>query len=139
MKFLHPSTTPKVVAMSLARQLIPRVLIADSFFARMRGWYGYQRSFNTRRGIDAVLLTATSSVHTIGMSFRLDLLWLDPELRCIAVSRGVRPWRARWCRGASHVLELPSNSHNRLLHKACQPGRKLRLVEKPVFNPGKEA
>ncbi|MGN6187280.1 MAG: DUF192 domain-containing protein [Conexibacter sp.] len=49
----------------------------------------------------------TSSVHTCGMRFALDLVWLDREGSVVRVDRGVRPWRVRGCRGAFHVVELP--------------------------------
>ena len=46
------------------------------------------------------------SVHTVGMRFALDLVWLDSERSVVRVDRAVRPWRVRSCRGARSVLEL---------------------------------
>jgi uncharacterized membrane protein (UPF0127 family) len=46
------------------------------------------------------------SVHTFGMRFPLDLVWLDSDRRVVRVDRAVPPWRVRWCRRARSVLEL---------------------------------
>jgi uncharacterized protein len=56
----------------------------------------------------ALLLPRTRSVHTLGMRFALDLVWLDRDGRVVRTDRGVRPWRARACRTAWQVVELPS-------------------------------
>ena len=58
----------------------------------------------------ALLLPRTRSVHTLGMRFALDLVWLDRDGRVVRVDRGVRPWRVRSCRGARAVMELPSSA-----------------------------
>lgn len=54
----------------------------------------------------ALLLPRTRSVHTCGMRFVLDLVWLDGEGRVVRTDRGVRPWRLRSCRAAAQVVEL---------------------------------
>jgi uncharacterized protein len=46
------------------------------------------------------------SVHTFGMRFPLDLVWLDGDRRVVRVDRAVPPWRVRSCRRARSVLEL---------------------------------
>jgi uncharacterized protein len=52
------------------------------------------------------------SVHTAGMRFPLDLVWLDRERRVVRVDRAVPPWRVRTCRQARSVLELDSRFSN---------------------------
>jgi uncharacterized protein len=52
------------------------------------------------------------SVHTFGMRFRLDLVWLDADRHIVRVDRGVPPWRVRSCRQARSVLELDSRFSN---------------------------
>ena len=52
------------------------------------------------------------SVHTFGMRFALDLVWLDEERCVVRVDRGVPPWRVRSCRQACSVLELDSRFSN---------------------------
>jgi uncharacterized protein len=52
------------------------------------------------------------SVHTFGMRFALDLVWLDGERRVVRIDRAVPPWRVRSCRQARSVLELDSRFSN---------------------------
>jgi uncharacterized protein len=55
-----------------------------------------------------LLLPRCRSVHTFGMRFALDLLFLDPDGRVIELRRAVPPGRVMRCPGAMAVLELPS-------------------------------
>ncbi|MFL5818552.1 MAG: DUF192 domain-containing protein [Conexibacter sp.] len=55
-----------------------------------------------------LLLPRTRSIHTFGMRFAVDLVWLDGEEQVVRVDRDVHPWRVRSCRGARAVVELPS-------------------------------
>jgi uncharacterized membrane protein (UPF0127 family) len=48
------------------------------------------------------------SVHTFGMRYPLDLLWLDAAGEVVRIDRGVRPRRVRICRRARSVVERPS-------------------------------
>ena len=52
------------------------------------------------------------SVHTFGMRFALDLVWLDGERRVVRIDRAVPPWRVRSCRQARSVLEADSRFSN---------------------------
>jgi hypothetical protein len=45
------------------------------------------------------------AVHTIGMRFALDLIWLRRDGEVIRVDRDVRPWRMRVCPQAGSVIE----------------------------------
>ena len=74
--------------------------MADSFLRRLVGLAG-------RRSGHALLIPRCRSVHTFGMRFALDLVWLR-DGRPVRVDLGVKPWRVRSCREADSVLELPS-------------------------------
>lgn len=54
-----------------------------------------------------LLIPHCSSVHTFGMRFALDLVFLDGNGRPCSVRRAVPPRRLAWDRRASAVLELP--------------------------------
>jgi hypothetical protein len=56
----------------------------------------------------ALLIPRCSCIHTFGMRFALDLVWLDAQGRLLAVDRGVRPGRIVARRGARAVLEAPA-------------------------------
>lgn len=53
----------------------------------------------------ALHIPGTFSVHTFGMRFALDLIWLAKDGTVTRVDRDVRPGRMTFCRGASSVVE----------------------------------
>jgi uncharacterized membrane protein (UPF0127 family) len=55
-----------------------------------------------------LLIPRCRSVHTFGMRFRLDLVFLDADDRVVELRRAVPPGRLIRCPGAMAVLELPS-------------------------------
>jgi uncharacterized membrane protein (UPF0127 family) len=61
----------------------------------------------------ALLLPRCRSIHTFGMRFSLDLVWLDTRDRVLAIERGVRPGRIRTRRGAAAVIEAPAGQGDR--------------------------
>jgi uncharacterized membrane protein (UPF0127 family) len=94
--------------------------VAISFRTRLRGLAWRERA-DAGPGL---LIPRCSSVHTFGMRFELDLFFLDPEGRVIAVRRRVPPRRVAWKRGACAVLEIPSlprgeSSARPALESAC--------------------
>lgn len=52
----------------------------------------------------------TRSIHTFGMRFSLDLLWLDSRGRILRLDHNVAPHRLRTCWRATGVVELPAGS-----------------------------
>jgi uncharacterized protein len=53
-----------------------------------------------------LLLPRTRAVHTFGMRFELDLVWVDRARRAVRVDRAVSPGRLAACRRADAVIEL---------------------------------
>jgi uncharacterized membrane protein (UPF0127 family) len=84
------------------------VVIAASPLARLLGLAGL-RALAPRV---ALLLPRCRSVHTFGMRFALDLVWLDATGRVVRVDRGVPPRRVRRCRRATSVVELGAARHD---------------------------
>jgi uncharacterized membrane protein (UPF0127 family) len=80
------------------------VRCAHTPLARLRGLAGL-RALPPHA---ALLLPRTRSIHTLGMRFALDLIWLDGAGRVVRIDRGVRPGRLRACRAARSVVELPA-------------------------------
>jgi uncharacterized protein len=79
------------------------VRVADTIRARLLGLAGLRG-----RPPCGLLLPRTRSVHTFGMRFALDLVWLDARGRTVRVDRAVPPCRLRTCAAASAVVELPT-------------------------------
>jgi len=55
-----------------------------------------------------LLIPRCSSIHTFGMRFALDIVFLDDEGRTLREVRGVARSRVVSCRGADTVLEMPT-------------------------------
>ena len=53
----------------------------------------------------ALHIPQTPSVHTFGMRFALDLIWLDATGSVVRVDRDVAPRRMRFCRSGRSVIE----------------------------------
>jgi len=80
--------------------------LARDPLARLLGLAGL-RALPPHAGL---LLPRTRSVHTFGMRFALDLVWLDADGTVVRVDHAVPPGRVRGCRGARAVVELPSRA-----------------------------
>jgi uncharacterized membrane protein (UPF0127 family) len=54
----------------------------------------------------ALLFTDCRSVHTFGMRFPIDLVFLDCWGWPVGIRRAVKPWRVVACRRAAAIVEL---------------------------------
>jgi uncharacterized protein len=82
------------------------VPVAAGLRARLLGLAGLELEIAG----SGLLIPRCSSVHTFGMRFALDLLFLDSARRPLAVRRAVPPRRLAGHRGADAVLELPAQA-----------------------------
>src|SRR5215213_268553 len=56
---------------------------------------------------EGLMLIPGGSVHTFGMRFAIDLIFLDGQFKVLKIAPRVRPWRAAIApRGTRYVLEL---------------------------------
>lgn len=79
-----------------------RILRAATYGTRLRGLLGAS-GLPRRHGL---LLQGTSSIHTLGMRFAIDLIWLGRDGSVLRVDEHVAPGRSRRCRGAAGVIEI---------------------------------
>lgn len=80
------------------------VPVARGFRSRLLGLSWLRRE----RAGAGLLIPRCSSVHTFGMRFPLDLVFLDADGCPLATCRRVPPRRLVWHGGAAAVLEIPS-------------------------------
>jgi uncharacterized membrane protein (UPF0127 family) len=94
----------RLVALPRRRVLGHEVRVATGFRARLLGlaWLDQDRAGA------GLLIPRCASVHTFGMRFELDLVFLDSAGAPLAVRSNLPPRRFAWCAGAAAVLELPS-------------------------------
>lgn len=84
-----------------------RARVADSVIGRLVGLLG-RRSLD---GDGGLWIIPSSGIHTVGMLFTIDVVFLDRDLRVVALSELVRPFsitRLSW--QAESVLELPAHT-----------------------------
>jgi uncharacterized protein len=73
---------------------------------------------------EGLWIVPCESVHTFGMQFPIDLVYLDCDKRVKKVRNGVPPWRISACLSAHSVLELPSGS---ICRTGTKPGDMLEF------------
>jgi uncharacterized protein len=84
---------------------------ADTFRSRLLGLAGLD-SIPPGLGL---LLPRCRSIHTFGMRFALDLIWLDGDGELVAVVPAVQPWRVETCGHAASVVETRAGQAARFL------------------------
>jgi uncharacterized membrane protein (UPF0127 family) len=84
--------------------------VARSGWSRLRGL-----ALRRQPPDEPLLVPRCRSVHTFGMRFALDLVWLARGGRVVRVDRGVRPWRVRSCGEAIEVLELAAGRADEMM------------------------
>ncbi len=87
-------------------QLASSVEVAASGGKRSKGLLG-------RKGLapgEALWIVPCEAVHTFGMQFALDLVYLDRRHRIRKIRRNVPPWRLSACLSAHSVVELAAGS-----------------------------
>jgi uncharacterized protein len=81
------------------------IAVADTTCSRVVGLLGKR---GLRRG-GGLLIVPSQGVHTIGMMFTIDVVFLDADLRVLSVRSRLRPFRlSRVIWKARSVLELPN-------------------------------
>ena len=86
--------------------LATALAVADTHWTRLRGLLGLGAD-DFRNG-SGLWIVPCHGVHTLGMGFPIDVVYLDRTLSVIDVQAEVQPWRlAPVRRHAASVLELP--------------------------------
>jgi uncharacterized protein len=82
---------------------------ADGFGTRLRGLA------LRRTAPEPLYFPRCRSVHTIGMRFALDLIWVTADGATVRIDRAVAPWRTRSCREAFGVIECEAGQADAVL------------------------
>ena len=98
-----------------------RCRVAATMWSRMQGLLG---SGGLAEG-EGLWIRPCNSVHTLFMGFPIDVVFLDRDLRCIAIRHEMRPWRLSQIHFRAHsVLELPAGTCARA---GLKPGESLAV------------
>jgi uncharacterized membrane protein (UPF0127 family) len=117
-----PGTNRKKVVNQTRNVLIAeRVRSADGFLRRLKGLLG-TRALHPG---DGLWIAPCDSVHTLGMRYPLDVLFVDEHGIVVGCCPGLRPFRfSPRYRRSSGVLELPAGTLSRT---GTEPGDQLRF------------
>lgn len=110
-----------VVNVTRNTELGDRIRIAQTSLSRMFGLLG-RNHISPGEGL---LIHPSQGVHTIGMRFPIDVVFLDLHLHVIRLCRSMQPFRVttiRW--KARSVLELPDGT---IARTSTQLGDELRI------------
>ena len=84
--------------------LVDVVWRAERWWSRLRGLLGRRPLCgNASQGL---LITPCGSIHTCGMRYRIDAVFLDRAGQVLSCHEAIPPFRFRMQRGAHSVLEL---------------------------------
>jgi uncharacterized protein len=104
-------------------RLAARVRVADTFFSRLIGLLG-SRSLKEGEGL---WIKPCNGVHTVGMWFPIDVVFLDARNKVIKTRAGLAPFRiSRGGRETKSVLELAAGTIER---SHTEPGDQIHFVE----------
>jgi uncharacterized protein len=97
------------------------VTVADTTFTRMKGLIGRMKL----RFDDGIWLVPSSGIHTMGVMFPLDLIYLDENLKVVHAIEyfptfSISPLRTK----SASVLELPTHT---IYSSQTQPGDQLLI------------
>lgn len=100
------NTRLQVINLTRRTQLAKSVEVADNGPVRAKGLLG-------RKGLapgEGMWIVPCESVHTFGMQFTIDLVYLDRKHRIKKVKSCVPPWRLSACLSAHSIIELPAGT-----------------------------
>lgn len=112
----------RIYALPGERLLLDHVMRATTTLERMRGLLSRPR---LGRG-EGMLLAPCSSVHTFGMQYPIDVVFLTGGWQVRRVVPSLKPLRVAWSFGAAMVLELASGAAAAL---GLAPGHELSWRE----------
>lgn len=105
-----PASATRACAYNRTRQayLATDLEVADTHWSRLRGLMGTDAAnFPAGKGL---WIVPCRGVHTLGMRFAIDVVYLNGDRVIVHIEENLRPWRMAAVRlNASTVLELPSS------------------------------
>jgi len=100
------STRGRALNRTREKDLATAMAVADTHWTRLRGLLG-RTTENFGNG-DGLWIVPCRGVHTLGMAFPIDVVYLDRMMNVVHVQSELQPWRFAPIRTqATSVLELP--------------------------------
>lgn len=93
----------KVINVTQQMILAEQGRMAVNFWSRFKGLL-FTDGFFAGQGI---LIKPCSSIHTIGMSYCIDVLFVNSTGKIVKIVIGMKPYRLTSCAGSAYVIEVP--------------------------------
>lgn len=87
-------------------RVVAKVSKTSHFFERMVGLLGTAK-LNDNEGL---LISPCSSVHTFGMRYAIDVIFIDKHWTVVKTVKSLKPWRLSASNKANMVLEIAANN-----------------------------
>lgn len=131
MSYMDESRMPvtRVLRCNDSMVVCERAHVAASWLQRLRGLLFYQPLSDT----EGLWITPCRSIHTLGMRYALDVVFVDREKRVRALRSNVRP--ARLCNGPRMRLDTLELPVGRIAQMELRVGDRLSLA-RPAEPPG---
>jgi uncharacterized membrane protein (UPF0127 family) len=113
----------RVINLTRGTVLATHLEVANTGAKRNKGLLG-------RKGLgmgEGLWIVPCESVHTFGMQFPIDLIYLDRNRRIKKVRSNVGPWSISACLSANSILELPAGTADRTETRAGDTVEFLKL------------
>ncbi|HAJ95807.1 MAG TPA: hypothetical protein DCP02_06200 [Actinobacteria bacterium] len=113
----------KYIKGSSNEMIANRVFTADNFLQRLFGLL-FKNPLNDG---EALLIRGCTSIHTIGMRYNVDAVFIDERGTVLSTFKDIPPWRfTPYIRGARSVIEFSSGL---LKEKSLNEGDKIIFVQ----------
>lgn len=109
--------------------LATRARLARDFWSRLKGLIG-TKDLNDGEGL---VIMPCNGIHTMFMSFPIDVLYVDAEHRIVDIDIGIPPWKLSLPRRYSrYVIELPAGT---VIQTGTAVGDRLSLEQHNGLEP----
>ncbi len=86
-----------------AKEMYHKVKIANTFFGRLKGLVGYKRF----QDFDAMLISPCQQVHTFGMRYPIDVIFLSEKGQVLSIEDNIPPGKiSAYRKNAVYALEI---------------------------------
>ncbi len=100
----------RIINVSKGKVIAERAEMADNFFSRLKGLIGKKSISDS----EALVLRPCVAIHTLGMKFHIDVIFLGKDNTVVAIRKGLPPNRlAGFHFNAISAVELPSGTLER--------------------------
>lgn len=110
----------EIVNLTKDKHLARDARLADSFFLRLKGLLGTDYLLAG----EGLVIRPCSSIHTFGMSYPIDVIFVDADNQVLKTVSCMGPWQMAACGGSRFVVELPAGM---LVRTGTETGDQLRM------------